>query len=353
MSSKHYKVLGLMSGTSLDGLDLAYCIFKENKGKWSYSIQKAITYPYPDQWKERIHHLRSINAESMAETHMAYGRWIAEQINHFLEEQQLEMPDLIGSHGHTVFHKPEEGYTLQIGEGSCIARATTCKVVSDFRTQDVALGGQGAPLVPIGDRLLFGDWDACVNLGGFANLSYENGGERIAYDICPINVLLNPLANQLGLSYDDKGMLARKGEMIPDLFSALEQLDFYRQDPPKSLGMEWVKEQIWPLLDLESYDTGNLLHTLTEHMAVRIATALKNKKRVLFTGGGSWNDYLMDRIGFYHQEEIVIPDALLVDYKESLIFALLAVLKTRDEVNCLKSVTGAIKDHSTGVVHHF
>jgi anhydro-N-acetylmuramic acid kinase len=352
MDRNHYKVLGLMSGTSLDGLDIAYCIFEEIEGKWNFSIEAALTYDYPEEWRKKLTDVHDLSAEGLRALDIRYGKWIGEKANQFLASHQLNPPDLIGSHGHTVFHKPNESYTLQIGEGACIAAATSCKVISDFRTQDVVLGGQGAPLVPIGDDKLFGSWDACMNLGGFANVSYRENKKRIAFDICPANIILNPIANQLGMAYDKAGLRARKGKLIPAMLETLNQLPFYNKAAPKSLGWEWVKKYIHPILDKYDCSEEDMLHTLCEHIAMQIGKSLEGIAHVLVTGGGVWNTYLMERIRANTSAEIVVPDKKVVDYKESLIFGLLAVLRGRNEVNCLHSVTGAIKDHSSGIVHY-
>lgn len=340
-----------MSGTSLDGLDIAYCIFKKEASKWCFEIVEAKTYNYPKIWQDRLHRLHEISAEEMLALDFNYGVWTGEMANTFLASHHLEKPDLIGSHGHTVFHNPNQSYTLQIGKGAAIAKATGCKVISDFRTQDVVLGGQGAPLVPIGDLKLFAEWDACLNLGGFANVSFQEKNKRIAFDICPANIVLNPLVKQLGMEYDDKGILARRGVVIPELLSALNALEFYKKTAPKSLGVEWVKENVHPIVEKHSNAVQNTLRTLCEHIAIQVGLHTNGLAKVLVTGGGVWNDFLLERIRANSKAEICVPDHMLVDYKESLIFAFLAVLKENNEVNCLSSVTGASKDHSSGVVH--
>lgn len=351
MSKNRYKVLGLMSGTSLDGLDIAYCNFEKKEGRWIYHIQEATTYHYPKIWQQKLLQLHHISAEEMLALDLDYGRWTGEMVNAFLESNKLEKPDFIGSHGHTVFHKPSAGYTLQIGNGTAIALETNCKTVSDFRTQDVLLGGQGAPLVPIGDQELFSGNDACLNLGGFANISYQKNEQRIAFDICPANIVLNPLAQKLGKNYDCNGDMARKGKILPDLLNQLNDLHFYKQAAPKSLGVEWVKKNIDPIIKQYKVSTNDLLCTLCEHVSIQIAVHLEPFKNVLISGGGVWNTFLLERIQANAAIEVQELDKKLVDYKESLIFAFLAVLRVRNEVNCLSSVTGAKKDHSSGVIH--
>lgn len=352
MSENCYKVLGLMSGTSLDGLDVAYCIFEKTGTEWSYRIVEAFTYVYPKVWQERLAQLHELNAEEMTALDISYGKWTGKMVNEFLNSYKLEKPDFIGSHGHTVFHNPKAGYTLQIGNGAAIAAITACKTISDFRTQNVVLGGQGAPLVPIGDKALFGDKDACLNLGGFANISYQDQGSRIAFDICPANIVLNPLAKTLGMDYDKNGDLARDGKVIVELLEELNGLSFYQEMAPKSLGIEWVKENVNTILNQCQASKNDILCTLCEHIALQIATCLHGFNNVMVSGGGVWNAFLMERIKANTILEIHVPEHKLVDYKESLIFAFLAVLRDRNEVNCLASVTGAKKDHSSGIIHY-
>lgn len=351
MNRNCYKVLGLMSGTSLDGLDIAYCIFEKNADKWNFSISAAETFTYDSRWQEKMAALHDITAEEMRALDISYGKWTGEMVNHFLEKNRLERPDFIGSHGHTVFHNPKESYTLQIGEGASIARITDCKVVSDFRTQDVVLEGQGAPLVPIGDAMLFDQWDACLNLGGFANISYQKNGARLAFDISPANIVLNPLAKKLGMEYDKGGDLARQGKILPAFLKALNAIAYYQDSAPKSLGVEWVKKTIDPIVSKEKASEKDLLRTLCEHIAMQIGNNLAGIDNVLLTGGGAWNSFLIERIRANCTTEVHIPEEKIVDYKESLIFAFLAVLRVRNEVNCLQTVTGASKDHSSGVIH--
>ena len=256
------------------------------------------------------------------------------------------------SHGHTILHQPQNGITLQIGNLPEIAKLIGQTVVCDFRVQDVTLGGQGAPLVPIGDRILFSDYDYCLNLGGFSNVSFEQNGSRIAFDISPVNTVLNFYANKLGLDYDNKGTISKSGKLNFDLLNELNALDYYKKPFPKSLGFEFVKESILPLM--ESYDIPpeDKMRTFIEHITFQIAMALPSKKgRLLATGGGAYNDFLMERMQFHlPQIEIIIPDKKTIEFKEALIFALLGVLKIRNEINVLASVTGAKQNHSSGVI---
>jgi len=389
-----YDVIGLMSGTSLDGTDLVFCSLHVIRGEWRYKIRHAETIPYPDSWKNRLRLLPNGSAFDFALTDTDYGHYLGRLIRDFIERHKIR-PDFIASHGHTIFHDPALRLTSQIGNGAAIAAETGLPVINDFRSLDVALGGQGAPLVPIGDRLLFGDYDFCLNLGGFSNISFEKNNTRCAFDICPLNVVLNQLAELLGHPYDEEGHFARLGKVDPGFLDALNRLPYYAKFPPKSLGIEWVREQIYPLIHnyfpsipLENdqrphqplqRETAAAIHdclaTWCEHAAIQIsrATALietdsprnpsfsgesasqqpdkpLRDKLLLATGGGSFNQYLMERIAHYLRCKIIIPDHNTVNYKEALIFALLGTLRWRGEVNALKSVTGASHDAPGGAI---
>jgi anhydro-N-acetylmuramic acid kinase len=249
-----------------------------------------------------------------------------------------------------VFHQPSEGITRQIGNLELLAKIVKQKVVCDFRVQDVELGGQGAPLVPIGDRLLFSEYDYCINLGGFANLSFELKNQRIAYDICPVNIVMNRYAETLGVPFDNSGKIAQSGDVNAELLKVLNDLEFYKQEPPKSLGLEWVNEQVFPLIEVTNLRTEDVLRTFVEHIAMQIVDNIEDSSKILITGGGAYNVFLMDRIRANTNAEVIVPESMLIDYKEALIFGFLGVLKLRNEVNCLRSVTGALRDHSSGKI---
>jgi len=282
-----------------------------------------------------------------------YTTLLASIISAFIEKHQRENLDAVCSHGHTILHQPQNGFTLQIDNLPEIAILIRQTVVCDFRVQDVKLGGQGAPLVPIGDRILFSEYDYCMNLGGFSNVSFEQNSERIAFDISPVNTVLNFYANQLGLNYDDKGKLSRTGDINENLLKELNSLNFYKLKFPKSLSFEFVKEFFLPIIESYKISIEDKLRTFTEHAALQTALALPNKKgRVFITGGGAYNDFIIDRIQSYLPEmEIVIPSSKILEFKEALIFALLGVLKLRDEINVLSSVTGAKMDHSSREIY--
>ena len=271
-------------------------------------------------------------------------------INEFVEEYKIKNLDFIASHGHTVLHEPDKGITLQVGDGNEISRLTNVKVVFDFRTQDVALGGQGAPLVPIGDELLFSDYDYCLNLGGFSNISFNQESIRIAFDICPVNIVLNHYVKKIGYDFDESGRIALTGKVNAELLNRLNSIDFYNKNPPKSLGLEWVQKEVFPLVDSLETVNRNVLRTFVEHIAFQIGKVIVGDKKVLVTGGGVFNSYLIKRIEFYAKTQITLVDDKLIDFKEALIFSFLGLLKINNEINCLKSVTGASVDHSSGVV---
>ncbi len=345
------KAIGLMSGTSLDGLDLVAAEFWQSNEKWNFKILFAETVSYNNEWHEKLRNSPSLSGEKLIELHSEYGRFLGTETNRFIEKNGFT-PDLIASHGHTVFHQPEKHFTFQIGNGADIAAITKITTVSDFRTGDVALGGQGAPLVPVGDRLLFGEYDFCLNLGGFANISFEENGKRVAFDICPANIVLNYFAEKQGFAFDKDGESGRKGKVNCELIEKLNQLDFYLKNYPKSLGREWVEQVFLPVLDGFEITEADKLRTVYEHIAQQIAETISGKKgeRMLVTGGGAFNTFLTELISKQVQVEIVIPSKEIINFKEALVFAFLGVLRVRGGINCFASVTGATHDHSTGII---
>ncbi|MFP4471315.1 MAG: anhydro-N-acetylmuramic acid kinase, partial [Bacteroidales bacterium] len=318
----------------------------------SFEIIAATTIAYDEQWKSRLRSAPDFSGEELALLHTEFGRYCGMQVRQFIKHHQWR-PALIASHGHTVFHRPEKGLTLQIGSGAEIAAATGIPAVCDFRSTDAALGGQGAPLVPIGDRLLFGDYGICLNLGGFSNASFESAGERLAYDICPVNIALNALAAETGESFDRDGMLAASGTVDDELLERLNGLNFYRQPPPKSLGREWLLREFLPVLNSSEASIADKLATVTEHIARQIGKSLESipATTLLITGGGAHNQYMVSRIKEHTAHKVIIPGADIVDYKEALVFALLGILRLSGRINCLKSVTGASRDSIGGAVY--
>ena len=339
-----------MSGTSLDGIDVAYVNFTFSE-TWSYQITAAETIPYTQNWQKILSEAVNYDEHKLRKLEHDYTHLLGKVISEFLAKSDIFGLHAVCSHGHTIKHEPENGFTLQIGNQPELAKLLNCKVVCDFRVQDVQLGGQGAPLVPIGDELLFGEYDYCLNIGGFANISTINGGKRLAYDICAVNTVLNVLSQQINLPYDKDGKVAASGKVIPGLREELEKIPFYGLRPPKSLGIEWVQKHIFPLF--QKYGSiPALLRTYTEHAAEMIANEFRNssEEKVLVTGGGAFNQFLIAEIQKRTKTEVVIPPADVVNFKEALIFAFLGVLKLRGENNVLSSVTGASKDHSSGKI---
>ncbi len=342
-----------MSGTSLDGIDLAHINFTIKDNKWRYQILESETISYSQDWLNKLKVAVSFSEENLIELNEEYTELLGNIIKSFIERNSISNIDAVCSHGHTILHQPQNGFTLQIGNLPKIAEIIQEKVVCDFRAQDVKLGGQGAPLVPIGDRILFTEYDYCLNLGGFSNVSFEDNSKRIAFDISPVNTVLNFYSNKLGLDYDDKGKIARSGKVNSDLLNELNALDYYKKSFPKSLGFEFVKEIVLPLIEKYSISIEDKMHTFTEHIALQTSLALPSKTgKILITGGGAYNDFLIERMQYHLPKiQIIIPDNKTLEFKEALIFALLGVLKLRNEINVLSSVTGAMMDHSSGVVY--
>ncbi|WP_312296436.1 anhydro-N-acetylmuramic acid kinase [Chryseobacterium sp.] len=341
--------IGLMSGTSLDGLDICFAEF-DRQDQWTFRILKAETIPYSDDWEKRLKNSIHLSAEDLLELNSDYGFYLGQKVNEFIDQHQLKNIDLIASHGHTVFHQPRRKFTLQIGDGRAIRLETGLPVIYDFRSQDVLMQGNGAPLVPIGDELLFSKYGACLNLGGFSNISLQSDGKRIAFDIAPVNIVLNRLAQKLGKYFDENGDLSRNGKINEDLLNQFNSLDFYHQSHPKSLGIEWCNEYIFPAL--ENINASDALATFTEHTAQQIANVINKHhiKDILITGGGASNTFLIEKIKAKTKSGIVIPEKEIIDYKEALIFAFMGVLRMNNEINVLSSATGSTIDHSSGII---
>jgi anhydro-N-acetylmuramic acid kinase len=353
LKKNNYFVVGVMSGTSLDGIDLAYCnIFRSDNGLWNYHFIETHTYAYPEYWQTKLKDAIHNNKEELKIIDRDYTEYISKIILRFLDQRSIVTIDAICSHGHTIIHQPKKGVTLQIGNRAELAQLINQRIVCNFRIQDVHLGGQGAPLVPIGDQLLFSEFDYCLNLGGFANISHNISSNRIAYDICPVNIVLNYYAQKLGLEFDDEGIQAERGEVDQTLLDNLNDIGFYSQNPPKSLGLEWVLSTIFPLIDRVDIDIRDILRTYVEHIAIQLSSEIKMDRTVMITGGGAYNTFLINRVKKISGAKLVIPDDQLIDYKEALIFGLLGVLRLRNENNCLSSVTGAERDHCSGIIYN-
>ncbi len=353
MKKQNYKVLGLMSGTSLDGIDCAVVEFSMMESQWNFDFLFGETLPYPVEWFRKLKDAAHLSETNLHLLNIDYTSYLATVINDFVSKHQLNDLDFISSHGHTVLHQPNKGVTLQIGNLPLITDLISFPIICDFRVQDVALGGQGAPLVPIGDRLLFSDYEYCLNLGGFSNISFEQNGQRFAFDICPVNTLLNHFAQKEWMTFDKGGRLAKQGKVNDLLLKALNNLDFYRKPTPKSLGMEQVNAIYLPLIHSFNLSNHSVLATLTEHIAYQITQVVQSENsRMLVTGGGAFNSYLIERMGSYMSEtHLELGSKDLINFKEAIIFAFLGVLRMEGINNVLSTVTGASHDHCSGMVY--
>ena len=351
MYNNSINVIGLMSGTSLDGVDICLVSFKKSDNT-KYNIVHTKTFIYEEIWVKKLKESILLNNKQLNKLDIDYGNLLSDYIKEFIKEFTITKIDLISSHGHTIFHEPEIGRTLQIGNGNTINKNTKIKVISDFRSQDLEYGGQGAPLVPIGDLKLFPNYKFCLNLGGFSNISIKNFEGIKAFDICPVNTVLNHYSNKLGYAYDKNGNLSKGGEINVDLLNKLNKMNFYKKLGPKSLGIEFVNSKVLPLIDRFSLKHEDVLITYIEHISDLIKRSVSDhpRNKILVTGGGVYNKTLINAIKTKVNSELIIPENKMIDFKEAMIFAYLGLLKSKEEINCLKSVTGAIKDHSSGKI---
>lgn len=342
-------IIGAMSGTSLDGLDLALCRFERDGDRWRHRVLRAGTLPYDDVWRQRLAMAHTLSGLELTRLDRDFGRYIGACCKTFAEGRPV---DLIASHGHTIFHLPEERLTLQIGNGNDIAAVSGICTIADFRRQDVAVGGQGAPLVPIGDELLFPEYTACLNLGGFANVSFRKDGRRIAFDVGPFNMVFNRFAARLGHPYDAGGALARSGRCHEGLLQALDALPYYAAEGPKSLGREWVDETVMPLIERHALPPEDVLRTWSRHITRQTARILPDRPdaSLLVTGGGAFNTFAMELLQEATPYRVIIPDNDTVNFKEAIIFAFLGLLRANGQPNTLAAVTGAPADHAGGTV---
>lgn len=358
-----YRVIGLMSGSSLDGLDIAHCRFTvSNNNEWDFEIEQAVTVPFTGEWVQRLKLLPTATAKELAEAHANLGNHFGGLVASFIQQHQLQgKVDLVASHGHTIFHFPAQKFTLQIADGAAIAAQTGVPVVCDFRTTDIAMAGQGTPIVPIGDKLLFSDYKFCLNIGGISNISAKTSRGMIAFDICAANQVLNHLAAMLGLEYDEDGKAAAQGKLNQELLQQLNTLHFYNQPYPKSLDNSFSKLYVLPALEQFHIPVQDKLYTYCEHIAIQIAEHIQtiskrenlnvsSADKMLVTGGGALNRFLVERIAAHAGVQVVVPEKQIVQFKEALVIALMAVLRLRNEVNVLASVTGAVKDSVGGAM---
>lgn len=348
---KHtYTVLGVMSGTSLDAIDLALCSFSYTH-TWSFEILDTACIAYRAEDKQQLADVYTSDAATLVCRHAMEGKSLGNHCRLFLDKQPV-LPGLISLHGPTLFHRPDLGYTFQLGHGGAVAVATGIPVVCDLRSNDIFLGGQGAPLVPLGDQLLFPEYDACLNLGGFSNISLDHNGKRIAWDICPVNFLLNRVARKAGMDMDKDGLLSKQGKILPDLLEKWNHLTYYARQGPKSLGREWVEEHFTADIE-DKYSTEDLAATIIAHTATQIAASIRAYpvKRVLVTGGGAFHPFLIKQIRESVDAEIIIPHHTIVEYKEAIIFAFLGLLRSLEKENVSASVTGASRNSVSGAIY--
>lgn len=363
-----YRVIGLMSGSSLDGLDIAFIEFQESAGNWSYELRYADTFEYPDEWKDRLRNANALSAIDYLLLNAEYGRYIGEQVNRFIEEHDLHYQvQLISSHGHTSFHVPDSRMTAQLGDGATIAAVTGINVVSDLRAMDVALSGQGAPIVPVGEQLLFDNYLFFLNLGGIANISFNDPGNYIAFDVCPANRVLNLLAEREGEAFDDEGKSAAKGSVVESLLNVLNDLEYYSMPYPKSLSNDFGNDVVYPLIRGSHHNYEDCQRTYVEHICDQVLSAVESLQaefrlrtisrpmgqRMLITGGGAKNTFLIERLTQLLARvnvTVELPSNQVIDFKEAIIMGLIGVLRWREENNTLASVTGASRDSIGGAV---
>jgi len=343
-----------MSGSSMDGLDMVYCTLTDRAGSWSYEIIETACQEFPEDWKMKLQKITSLSAKELLLAHTAFGKWMGEAIESFITDKKLEHKvHFVASHGHTVFHEPQDGMSFQLGDGAAIAAKLSLPVISDLRNMDVALGGQGAPIVPIGEELLWPDYDCFLNIGGIANLTKKDDDEYLAYDICAANRVMNALCEPLGFEYDAEGKLARSGNLNPPLLSSLNALDYYKKEGPKSLANEFGLETVLPIIEESDASTEDKLHTYAHHIAEQIDVQLNGQTKLLVTGGGALNAFVVELLKERLSKksvEVVVPERELIDYKEALVMALIGALRWREENNTKASVTGALRDAVGGAL---
>lgn len=349
-----------MSGSSLDGLDIVLASFENNNKHWSYTILASECSSFSASWKNKLKTATELDAESYLLLDTSFGEYCGIKVNRFLEKNapKRKKPVIIGSHGHTTFHRPDKKMTHQLGDGAALAAITNIAVVSDLRAMDIALNGQGAPIVPIGEKLLFPDYRYFMNIGGICNVSIHKGKQVTAFDVSPANRVLNLLVNELGKDYDPGGKFAAAGKIHIPLLEKMNSLKYYSQSAPKSLANSYGTDVLCPMIKKEGLEIPDALATFCEHIAMQTMKALlpfakKRKEKMLVTGGGAWNGYLISRLRLYLDTlniDVVVPDADTVNYKEALIMAFIAVLRLREEPNVLSSVTGATRNSSGGAL---
>lgn len=356
-----YRAIGLMSGSSLDGLDIVLAEINEHAGTWEFEILASACYEYDAEWRKKLEFSIDLNGRDYQLLHTAYGHYLGEQVNRFIEDHNLHFKaGLISSHGHTTFHLPAQRMTAQLGDGAAIAAETGLPVVSDLRALDVAFGGQGAPIVPIGEKLLFSEYRMFLNLGGIANISFNFPDNYIAFDVCPANRVLNMLSLRAGKEFDEGGKMAAKGQIQSSLLNQLNALEYYQKDYPKSLANNFGTDVVFPMINEEGLATHDALRTYVEHIIFQLKKVIGSMpehevsgQKLLVTGGGAFNYFLIEQLQQQLSNldiEVVVPEENIVKYKEALVMALIGVLRWRQEYNVFSSVTGAKRNSIGGAV---
>lgn len=355
-----YKVIGLMSGSSLDGLDIVYTSLEESRGVWKFDIHEAACIAYEEEWTEVLRHANTLSVPEFLKLHTKYGHYLGQKVNEFIEQHSLQhQVHFIATHGHTAFHEPQHQTTFQLGDGASLAAATGVPVISDLRSLDVALGGQGAPIVPIGDKLLFGDFDYWLNIGGIVNITAKKEDNLIAFDVCPGNQILNALAEREGKLMDEEGLMAQQGVVLGNVIEQLNRQEYYNRQPPKSLSNEAARDLIFPIMLESAHTTNDLLRTTVQHIAQQVTNAVKQfpttnaDAKMLVTGGGAFNNFMIEQMKEALQPtgvSVVVPYEQVVKYKEALVMALIGALRWREETNVLSSATGASRDSISGTI---
>lgn len=353
------KFIGLMSGTSLDGIDAIVCEF-------SPTIQSIATHhhPFDPSLKQDLQRLSlpgddAIDVLGKAQTEL--GHVLADAVLALLDKANLSATDIraIGSHGHTIRHRPggHHPFTIQIGDPNIIAARTGIATIADFRRADMALGGQGAPLAPAFHRAFFPLPATVLNLGGIANISIVGTETEVGFDTGPANTLLDAWCKQhRGLDYDDQGSWARSGQVCERLLQSLLADPYFKQAPPKSTGKEYFHLD-WLAQQLSSQSAEDVQASLLELTAKTIADAFSAQQitgEIIVCGGGAHNVYLLERLQAH------LPACTLsmsddfgigVDWVEAAGFAWLAQQRVLNQAIQLQTVTGASAPVRLGAIY--
>ena len=357
--------LGLMSGTSLDGLDIALCYFEPE-----YQLLHSRCFEFTDDLKQRVLPFMTDQAQSIDELMILdrdLATFAAEAILIFLHDHRIDAKEVnaIGYHGQTLRHRPDEGCSLQIGNPHILAEMTGIDVIADFRRRDLAAGGEGAPLVPAFHHFLTEKMRrpfALLNLGGIANLSlFCENGEIQGFDTGPANTLIDQWIYQhTGVNFDAEGEWAASGAINQPLLEALLEEPYFQRSAPKSTGretfnLEWLNHKLTYFGELSPED---IQATLTELTAVTIADALKHAKlnncQLILCGGGARNRYLVERLTTHLPDFTIIASDLLgwsADAMEAAAFAWLAWAFKNKKAGNIPAVTGAFGERRLGALY--